>query len=180
MTHFTIFGKSRTKYNNVDYIHISLQKITYKLYNIERIKRFIDCGGVICEESVVNFQLWNVDGYEHRLKPGKLLNIIKLSEEKLGIQNNEIEVEYQSITIGKYDLELVRKVVVPKSKTTDYLAQDACGIPLEKLKKNLAELPANSVSANLEEAVAKSISIWKHSTKDRIGKTSIRTNLWKR
>ncbi|KFF00556.1 hypothetical protein IX39_07920 [Chryseobacterium formosense] len=104
-------------------------------------KRFIDCGGVIREESVVNFQLWNADDYEHRLKPGKLLNIIKLSEEKLGIENNEIEVEYQSNTIGKYDLEFNGKVFILKSKTTACLAQDACGIPSEKLKKNLAKLP---------------------------------------
>lgn len=109
-------------------------------------KKFIDCGGVIREESVVNFQLWNADDYEHRLKPGKLLNIIKLSEEKLGIENNEIEVEYQSNTIGKYDLEFNGKVFVLKSKTTACLAQDACGIPSEKLKKNLAELPVNNAN----------------------------------
>ncbi|WP_027380697.1 DUF6428 family protein [Chryseobacterium daeguense] len=109
-------------------------------------KKFIDCGGVIREESVVNFQLWNADDYEHRLKPGKLLNIIKLSEENLGIENNEIEVEYQSNTIGKYDLEFNGKVFVLKSKTTACLAQDACGIPSEKLKKNLAELPVNNTN----------------------------------
>ncbi len=67
-------------------------------------KNFIDCGGVIRNEKVVNFQLWNADDYEHRLKPGKLLHIIKLSEEKLAIEDAEIEVEYQSDTIGKYDL----------------------------------------------------------------------------
>lgn len=109
-------------------------------------KKFIDCGGVIREESVVNFQLWNADDYEHRLKPGKLLSIIKLSEEKLGIENNEIEVEYQSNTIGKYDLEFNGKVFILKSKTTACLAQDACGIPSEKLKKNLAELPVNNAN----------------------------------
>ncbi|KUJ50923.1 DUF6428 family protein [Chryseobacterium sp. JAH] len=107
-------------------------------------KRFIDCGGVIRDESVVNFQLWNADDYEHRLKPGKLLRIIQLSEEKLGIENNEIEVEYQSNTIGKYDLEFNGKVFVLKSKTTTCLAQNACGVPSEKPKKNLAEITANT------------------------------------
>ena len=107
-------------------------------------KRFIDCGGVIRDESVVNFQLWNADDYEHRLKPGKLLRIIQLSEEKLGIENNEIEVEYQSNTIGKYDLEFNGKVFVLKSKTTTCLAQNACGVPSEKPKKNLAESTANT------------------------------------
>ncbi len=103
-------------------------------------KNFIDCGGVIRSEKVVNFQLWNADDFEHRLKPAKLLNIIKLSEEKLGIEDGEIEVEYQSETIGKYDLEFNGKTFVLKNKTTACLAQDACGIRSEKQKKDLAEL----------------------------------------
>src|SRR5690606_19233477 len=56
-------------------------------------KNFIDCGGVIRTEKRVNFHLWNADDFEHRLKPTKFLNIIKLSEEKLGIEDAEIEVE---------------------------------------------------------------------------------------
>lgn len=100
-------------------------------------KNFIDCGGVIRSEKVVNFQLWNANDFEHRLKPGKLLNIIRLSEERLGIEDFEIEVEYQSSTIGKYDLEFDGKAFVLKNKTTACLAEDACGIPPESLKKNL-------------------------------------------
>lgn len=92
-------------------------------------KNFIDCGGVIRTEKVVNFQLWDADDYEHRLKPGKLLHIIQLSEEKLGIEDLEIEVEYQNQTIGKYDLEFNGKTFVLKNKTTACLALDACGIP---------------------------------------------------
>ncbi len=106
-------------------------------------KNFIDCGGVIRTEKVVNFQLWNADDFEHRLKPNKLLNIIKLSEEKLGIEDFEIEVEYQSDTIGKYDLEFNGKTFLLKNKTTACLAQDTCGIPSEKQKKNLAAFSAN-------------------------------------
>ena len=106
-------------------------------------KNFIDCGGVIRTEKVVNFQLWNADDFEHRLKPNKLLNIIKLSEEKLGIEDFEIEVEYQSDTIGKYDLEFNGKTFLLKNKTTACLAQDTCGIPPEKQKKNLAAFSAN-------------------------------------
>lgn len=106
-------------------------------------KNFIDCGGVIRSEKVVNFQLWNADDFEHHLKPNKLLNIIKLSEDKLGIGDFEIEVEYQSDTIGKYDLEFNGKTFILKNKTTACLAQDACGIPSEKEKKNLSELNVN-------------------------------------
>jgi hypothetical protein len=111
-------------------------------------KNFIDCGGVIRSEKVVNFQLWNADDYEHRLKPTKLLNIIKLSEEKLGIEDAEIEVEYQSETIGKYDLEFNGKTFVLKNKSTACLALDACGIPAEKQKIKLSELNVNTNSCN--------------------------------
>lgn len=109
-------------------------------------KHFIDCGGTIRNEKVVNFQLWNANDFEHRLKPTKLLNIIKLSEEKLGIEDAEIEVEYQSDTIGKYDLDFNGKIFVLKNKTTACLAQDACGIPSEKVKKSLTELTVNNAN----------------------------------
>ena len=102
-------------------------------------KNFIDCGGKIRSEKVVNFQLWNADDFEHRLKPNKLLSIIQLSEDRLGIEDLDIEVEYQSDTIGKYDLTFNGKTFVLKNKTTACLAQDACGIPSEKIKKNLTE-----------------------------------------
>lgn len=98
-------------------------------------KNFIDCGGTIRNEKVVNFQLWNADDYEHRLKPNKLLHIIELSENKLGIENGEIEVEYQAGTIGKYDLEFNGKNFILKNKLTACLAEDACGIPLASENK---------------------------------------------
>lgn len=92
-------------------------------------KHFIDCGGVTRTEHTVNFQLWSADDYEHRLKPGKLLHIIELSETKLNIGDYEIEVEYQSDTIGKYGLEFNGKTFLLTNKTTACLAEDACGIP---------------------------------------------------
>lgn len=95
-------------------------------------------------EKTVNFQLWNADDFEHRLKPRKLLNIIKLSEDKLGIEDSEIEVEYQSETIGKYDLEFNGKIFILKNKTTACLAQDACGISENKAAKESSECTPNS------------------------------------
>jgi len=109
-------------------------------------KNFIDCGGTIRKEEHVNFQLWNAEDYEHRLKPGKLLHIISLSEEKLGIGDFEIEVEYQDQTIGKYDLEFNGKNFVLRNKLTACLAADACGIPQEKQKISLSELKVNQDS----------------------------------
>ncbi|ASK29309.1 hypothetical protein CEY12_03960 [Chryseobacterium sp. T16E-39] len=113
------------------------------------IKHFIDCGGVIRREKLVNFQLWNANDFEHRLKPGKLLNIIKLSEEKLGIEDHEIEVEYQSTTIGRYDLDFNGKIFILKNKSTACLAQESCGIPIEKQNLILSDLSSKStISCN--------------------------------
>ena len=103
-------------------------------------KHFIDCGGTIRNEKVANFQLWNANDFEHRLEPTKLLNIIKLSEEKLGMEDLEIEVEYQTETIGKYDLSFNGTNFVLVSKQTACLATDSCGIPSVKLKENLVEV----------------------------------------
>jgi len=92
-------------------------------------KSFIDCGGVLRKEEVANFQLWDANDFEHRLKPKKLLDIIALSEKVLGMGDFEIEVEYQSETIGKYDLDFDGTDFVLQNKQTACLAQDACGIP---------------------------------------------------
>jgi len=111
-------------------------------------KHFIDCGGVIRTEKAVNFQLWNANDYEHRLKPTKLLNIIKLSEEKLGIEDAEIEVEYQSETIGKYDLDFNGTHFILNNKQTACLASDACGIPTDKQEAKLSELNSTCCTPN--------------------------------
>ena len=56
-------------------------------------KHFIDCGGTVRNEEVVNFQLWNANDYDHRLHPEKLVNIIELSERVLEIGDLEVEVD---------------------------------------------------------------------------------------
>ena len=103
-------------------------------------KNFIDCGGTVRKETVVNFQLWDANDFEHRLKPQKLLNIIELSEKVLGIEDFEIEVEYQAQTIGKYDLDFNGNDFVLLDKKTACLAQDQCGIPSEKPKVRLSDM----------------------------------------
>lgn len=98
-------------------------------------KHFIDCGGTVRNEEVVNFQLWEANDYDHRLHPEKLFHIIELSENKLEIPDLEIEVEYQmQETIGKFSLDFDGKNFLLVSKLTDCLAKDNCGIPPEKLK----------------------------------------------
>ncbi len=103
-------------------------------------KDFIDCGGTIRKEKVVSLQLWNANDFDHRLKPEKLLKLIGLSEQHLNMEDAEIEVEYQSDTIGKYALEFGGTNFMLQSKKTTCLAGDRCGIPQEKQKINLSEL----------------------------------------
>lgn len=103
-------------------------------------KRFIDCGGKMREESRVNFQLWEANDYNHRLHPEKLVKIIDLSQEKLGITDEEIEVEYQGETIGKYGLEYEGGHFLLSSKATACLALDSCGVPSEKIKVTVSDL----------------------------------------
>lgn len=114
-------------------------------------KNFIDCGGTLREEKKVNFQLWYANDFDHKLKPQKMLDIIRLSEEKLGIQDFEIEVEYQSDTIGKYGLDFNGSAFVLTSKKTDCLAQDKCGIPPKNLQKK-PRIKLSDLSANKAES----------------------------
>ena len=103
-------------------------------------KNFIDCGGTIRKEEKVSLQLWESVDVWHRLEPKKLLNIIELSEQKIGVGNHEIEVEYQGDTIGKYALEFKEGEFILQNQKTACLAEEQCGIPVGKIKKNLSEL----------------------------------------
>src|SRR5690606_19882239 len=93
----------------LDSVNFKLENNTYvpEHFHVTEVgvvnKHFIDCGGTVRNEKVANFQLSDADDFEHRLKPKKLLTIIGLSEKVLGMEDLEIEVEYQSGTIGKYD-----------------------------------------------------------------------------
>ena len=109
-------------------------------------KNFIDCGGEVRNEEVINFQLWEENDYDHRLHPEKLLSIIELSENIFAFDDLEIEVEYQGKeTIGKYGLEFDGKNFLLTSKLTACLAREACGIPEEKPRIKISE--AGNVTA---------------------------------
>ncbi len=130
----------------------SLKTIAFQLPNGELVpnhfhvtevgrvtKNFIDCGGTVRNEEIVNFQLWKADDYDHRLHPEKLINIIELSEKLLNIADLDIEVEYQGSTIGKYGLDFDGTNFLLTTTLTDCLAKDKCGIP-EKPKVKIAEI----------------------------------------
>lgn len=107
-------------------------------------KNFIDCGGTVREEKVINFQLWEDVDYDHRLASSKLLKIIEQSEKIFKFEDLEIEVEYQSDTIGKFGLAYNGIFFQLTNKYTACLAQDACGIPIEKQKIKLAEISSGA------------------------------------
>lgn len=112
-------------------------------------KTFIDCGGTLRQEKKVSFQLWNANDYDHRLHPEKLVKIIELAEDTFNLTGLEIEVEYQGEhTIEKFGLEYKDEAFHLITQLTDCLAQDACGIPQPKQKKNLSELQNQTCAPN--------------------------------
>jgi hypothetical protein len=126
----------------------SLVPIHFHVTEVGQVtKHFIDCGGTIRNEKVVNFQLWEANDFDHRLAPQRLKDIISLSESKLGLEDAEIEVEYQSETIGKYGLDFDGKNFVLTNQFTACLANDKCGIPAEKLKVSLSNLQNTTKNA---------------------------------
>ena len=112
-------------------------------------KTFIDCGGKLRQEKKINFQLWNANDYYHRLHPEKLTSIITIAEDTFGLEDLEIEVEFQGEqTIEKFGVDFSDGRFLLTSKLTDCLALDACGIPPKK-KMSLSDIPVqNSCNPN--------------------------------
>jgi len=106
-------------------------------------KQFVDCGGELRYTEVINFQLWSSDDYDHRLSVSKLQSIIKISEEKLALDNLKIEVEYQDSTIGKYHLDFDGKRFLLIPTQTDCLARDKCNVEPLKETVNSQCLPSS-------------------------------------
>ena len=46
-------------------------------------KEFIDCGGTLRNEKVINFQLWYANDFDHRLSTQKVIDIIYIAEKKI-------------------------------------------------------------------------------------------------
>lgn len=109
-------------------------------------KTFIDCGGKLRHEQAINLQLWSSIDFTHRLSADKLRDILNLSVEKLALPDAEIEVEYQGQTIEKFALDFRNDHFLLVAKSTDCLAKDNCGIPLQKVKLPLAGMLSKSTS----------------------------------
>lgn len=104
------------------------------------VKKYIDCGGAKREETSISLQLFTADDYDHRLSVKKLSGILRLSIDQLNLDNQEVEVEYQGDTIGRYHVQFDGRVFRLIPMQTDCLAKDKCGIPTEKPRVRLSGL----------------------------------------
>lgn len=103
-------------------------------------KHFVDCGGTLRTEKVIHIQMWSSTDTDHRLAPSKVLSILSIYEKHFGTEDLEIEVEYQTETIGRYGLSFHNNQFQLTPKYTDCLASDHCGITPAKKKIAMADL----------------------------------------
>lgn len=104
-------------------------------------KKYTDCGNTFREENYFTFQLWYSTDTWHRLTAEKVLKIIAGIEKNMNVEDYDILVEYQGAeTIGKFGIDFKENKFLLTSTKTTCLAQDNCGIPVEKIKKNLSEV----------------------------------------
>jgi hypothetical protein len=94
-------------------------------------KRFIDCGGTVRQLANCTLQAWVAEDTNHRLRPGKLAQIIGLAAPLLGTDELPVEIEYEDCSITQFpvlgaeakDGELVFTL---GEKHTDCLAKELC------------------------------------------------------
>ena len=111
-------------------------------------KHFVDCGGTVRTEKTMSLQVWVADDHEHRLSPDKLKNIVNVYEGLFGEDDLEVEVEYQSDTIGRYGLDFREGEFILIPKHTDCLARELCIAPQQKPKLRLSELESSYCEPN--------------------------------
>lgn len=112
----------------------------------EVTKSFVDCGGTLRRERKVSFQLWSATDYDHRLHPDKLVKIINIAKEQLGLGDLGVQVEYQGAnTIEVYGLEADGDKLRLTAKATDCLALESCGLPNKQI--SISNLMAGNAGA---------------------------------
>ncbi len=146
----SVFKQHLTTVSDITFLKPNNQTVP-KHFHITEVgqidKKFIDCGGTIRSEKIISMQLWESVDFWHRLEPSKLLNIIELSERKLGIEDVDIEIEYQGETIEKFALDFQDNQFKLVAKNTTCLASDSCGVPsVATVKTSLIELSQAATS----------------------------------
>lgn len=124
--------------------HLPSGKVIPSHFHITEIglstKEFIDCGGTRRSEHKASFQLWTSIDFHHRLKAEKLLRIIDMADVILGEDDLDVEFEYQGDTIGRYGVTFQEGSFVLTPTKTACLAEENCGIPIEKVKQKISEV----------------------------------------
>mgnify|MGYP001237489993 FL=1 len=110
-------------------------------------RNYIDCGGIIRQENKLSIQRWVASDKDHRLKPDKVIDILKLAEKQFELSNIDVEVEYQQSTIGRFKLAFDGSVYQLINTNTTCLALDKCGISQEKAR---VRFTASGLSCNPE------------------------------
>lgn len=98
-------------------------------------KDFIDCGGKLHRMVRCVIQVWVADDVKHRLKPGKLNDIITKSRAAVNFMDGDLTVyvEYGEEAAALYRLEDVEitgagLLFMLSGNKTDCLAKDKCGV----------------------------------------------------
>ena len=106
-------------------------------------KHFMDCGGQSRTTETMNIQLWVASDYYHRLTPEKFLGILdKTSKLFSADEDPQIIVEYQSDSIGLYELDIKNDSLLLRNTHTACLALDLC-----KVAKTVVNAPKQMASS---------------------------------
>jgi len=135
------FKKQLSRLDGINFMQVNEASVPAHFHITEiglSTKHFVDCGGDLHTEQSASIQIWVAGDTEHRLSPAGLLHIIAISKKVLGDEDLEIEIEYQTETIGKYGLDFKDGNFILLPKETDCLAKTKCGIPQPKQLINLA------------------------------------------
>lgn len=100
-------------------------------------RHFIDCGGKVRKTSALSMQIWTAEDYDHRLAPSTLLKIINKAEPLYKDEGLPVEIEYQSGTIGRYNLGFDGADFHLIKTETDCLAKNNCGIERNPQKTSI-------------------------------------------
>jgi|SaaInlV_165m_DNA_1040744.scaffolds.fasta_scaffold53284_2 hypothetical protein len=97
-------------------------------------RKFIDCGGTVREWESCLIQVWVACDVDHRLESKKLLKIIKMADESIGLDDLLVSFEYGEEVASNYNLAILEKdehglVFVLMNKVITCLAPDKCGVP---------------------------------------------------
>ena len=92
-------------------------------------KQYVDCGGNLRLENLINMQLWYSNDKNHKIEPAKILKIIERSDKLLKFQDDEIQIEYQQDTVCKFNLKFSGDITFKLIKTfTDCLDKESFNI----------------------------------------------------